>query len=250
MIDLAAGPPGDRDALAVPIADPAVDLPLAGEPADVVELVVLFIRSGKLVGRRAFRQREQEFPDGEVVGSFVQQYYASGTFVPDQVIVPVSLGDDHELLADWLSQRRGKKVRLIHPKRGQRTKLVELASKNAESSAAARGKREQETEAMLEKLQRRLMLRRFPRRVECFDIAHIQGTETVASMVTFIDGEPTKSLYRKFKVKSVANDDFAAMREVVRRRYSRLQAEGKGFPLFVLVDGWALLMGSLAMSFS
>jgi excinuclease ABC subunit C len=187
---------------------------------DAVEVVVLFVRAGKLVGRRSFREREQEMPDAQVMTEVIQRYYDRGTVVPEEVVVPVDL-EDAALLAEWLSELRGRKVRVIAPQRGQRTRLVALAARNAEASAQARLGKEQDTLAALGKLQSRLGLKRLPRRIECFDIAHIQGAATVASMVTFVDGEAARSLYRKFRVKSASNDDFASMYEVLTRRFRR-----------------------------
>src|SRR5690606_15628731 len=155
-----------------------------------------------------------------VMGNFVQEYYATGTLIPDEVIVGVAI-DDRDIVAEWLSATRGRKVKIIHPMRGPRTRLVSLADKNAAASAASRRSLDQDRLAALDKLQQRLSLKRVPRRIECFDIAHIQGAATVASMVVFIDGVPERSLYRKFKVKSVTNDDFAAMYEVLSRRFRR-----------------------------
>jgi excinuclease ABC subunit C len=206
---------------------------------DVVEIVVLFIRSGKLVGRRTFRVGDQEFPDAEVMGNFVQEYYATGTLIPDEVIVGVDL-DDREVLAEWLSATRGRKIKIIHPVRGPRTRLVALADKNAAASAVSRRSRDQDRLAALDKLKQRLSLKRVPRRIECFDIAHIQGAATVASMVVFVDGVAERSLYRKFKVKSVTNDDFAAMYEVLTRRFRRGASSdepGWQFPDLLVVDG-------------
>jgi excinuclease ABC subunit C len=191
--------------------------------ADVVEVVVLFVRGGKLVGRRAFQQKDQELPDATVIGEHLQQYYATGTFIPDEVVVGVDL-EDGEVLGDWLSSARGTRVKLVEPRRGTRARLVELADRNAAASAVSRRGRDADAEALLDKVAKRLGLPRPPRRIECFDIAHIQGSETVASMVTFIDGVPARNLYRKFKVKTVDNNDFAAMYEVLTRRFKRLGA--------------------------
>ncbi|HEX7837947.1 MAG TPA: excinuclease ABC subunit UvrC [Kofleriaceae bacterium] len=188
--------------------------------ADVTEVVVLFVRGGKLVGRRAFQQKDQELPDATVITEHLQQYYATGTLIPDEVVVGVEL-EDAELLGDWLSSVRGKRVKIVEPRRGIRARLVELADRNAAASAASRHGKDADAEALLEKVARRLALPRLPRRIECFDIAHIQGTETVASMVTFVDGVPARNLYRKFKVKTVDNNDFAAMYEVLTRRFRR-----------------------------
>ncbi|HEX2690899.1 MAG TPA: excinuclease ABC subunit UvrC, partial [Kofleriaceae bacterium] len=193
--------------------------------ADVVEVVVLFVRGGKLVGRRAFQQKDQELPDATVIAEHLQQYYATGTFIPDEVVVGVLL-EDGEVLGDWLSSARGKRVKIVEPKRGTRARLIELADRNAAASAASRRGKDADTLALLDKVAMRLTLPRPPRRIECFDIAHIQGSETVASMVTFIDGVPERSLYRKFKVRSVDNNDFAAMYEVLTRRFRRASTAG------------------------
>lgn len=194
--------------------------------ADTVEVAVLFVRAGKLVGRRAFHQKDQELPTPAVIAEHVQLYYATGTFVPDEIVVGVDL-EDSEVLAEWLSAARGRKVRVVEPRRGTRARLVELADKNAAASATARRGAGKDAETLLAKVQERLALARLPRRIECFDIAHLQGSETVASMVTFVDGEPAKALYRKFKVRTVENDDFASMYEVLTRRFKRAVRGGK-----------------------
>jgi excinuclease ABC subunit C len=188
--------------------------------ADAVTVVVLFVRAGKLVGRRTFHQNDQELPNGQVVTEHVQLYYASGTFIPDEVVAGVDL-EASDAIAEWLGVARGKKVKVIEPRRGTRVRLVELADRNAAAAAASRRRGDDDAEALLKKLQDRLGLRRLPKRIECFDIAHIQGTEPVASMVTFVDGVPARSLYRKFKIRTVTNDDFASMYEVLTRRFRR-----------------------------
>ena len=188
--------------------------------ADTVEVVVLFIRAGKLVGRRAFQQKDQELPDAAVIAEHVQQYYATGTFIPDEIVVGVEL-EEGSVLADWLSSARGKRIKLVEPRRGIRARLVELADRNAAASAASRRGKDADADTMLQKVADRLGLARLPRRIECFDIAHISGTDTVASMVTFVDGVPARGLYRKFKIRSVDNNDFAAMYEVLTRRFKR-----------------------------
>src|SRR3954469_17027940 len=188
--------------------------------ADAVEVVVLFVRGGKLVGRRAFHQRDQELPDATVIAEHLQQYYATGTFIPDEIVVGVDL-EDSEVLGDWLSSARGRRVKIVEPRRGTRARLVELADRNASASAVSRRGKDADADALLDKVAKRLPLPRPPRRIECFDIAHIQGSETVASMVTFIDGVPARNLYRKFKIRTVDNNDFAAMYEVLTRRFKR-----------------------------
>ncbi len=217
--------------------------------ADAVEVVVLFIRAGKLVGRRAFSQKDQELPDTNVIAEYLQQYYATGTFIPDEVVVGVEL-EDSEPLAEWLGTARGKRVKIVEPRRGVRAKLVELADRNAAASASSRRGKNADAEELLAKVAKRLDLPRSPRRIECFDIAHIQGTDTVAAMVTFVDGVAARGLYRKFKVRESGNDDFAAMYEVLTRRFRR-PAEDRdvdpawAFPDLLVIDGGK---GQLAMA--
>lgn len=201
---------------------------------DVLEIAVLLVRQGKLVGRRTFRCTGQEFPDEESISSFVSQYYdRPGIEIPDEVLLPIVI-EDQQAKSDWLRERtqelfgRARKVEVQAPKRGPRQKLVELASKNAAAAYASRRNRTKDTEAALGKLQRRLGLKKLPMRIECFDISHLQGTDTVASRVVFLDGEPAKHLYRTFKVRSVENDDFAAMYEVLSRRFRRALGKTPG----------------------
>jgi excinuclease ABC subunit C len=214
--------------------------------ADKVEVVVLFVRAGKLVGRRTFQQKDQELADAPVIAEHLQQYYATGTYIPDEVVVGVEI-EDAETVADWLSAARGKKVKLVEPRRGVRARLVELADRNAAASAASRKSGNDDADAMLDKVAKRLGLPRPPRRIECFDIAHIQGTETVASMVTFIDGVAARNFYRKFKIRTVDNNDFAAMYEVLTRRFRRAGSTDPAWahPDLLVIDGGK---GQLAMA--
>ncbi len=195
--------------------------------ADFVEVAVLFVRGGKLVGRRTFTQKDQELPDAAVIAEYVQQYYATGMLIPDEVVVGVEL-EGGDVVAEWLTVQRGKRTRLVEPKRGIRARLVELADRNAAASATSRRNKDADAEQMLAKIAERLSLVRPPKRIECFDIAHIQGSETVASMVTFVDGVPARGLYRKFKIRTVENNDFASMYEVLTRRFRRANKPGAG----------------------
>ncbi|HEX9102480.1 MAG TPA: excinuclease ABC subunit UvrC [Polyangia bacterium] len=192
---------------------------------EFVEIVVLSIRNGKLLGRRNFSLKGQEFPTQEILSSFVSLYYDLGAFIPDEVLLPEAV-DDAATKSEWLTEKRGEKkgVEVLVPQRGQRHDLVVLAQKNAASSFVTRRDKSRDAEAAMEKLQQRLSLKRLPKRIECFDISHIQGTATVASMVVFLDGEPAKGEYRTFKVKTATNDDFASMYEVLSRRFRRSKA--------------------------
>jgi len=201
---------------------------------DVLEIAVLLIREGKLVGRRTFRCTGQEFPDEESLSSFVSQYYdRPGIEIPDEVLLPIEI-EDQQAKSDWLRERtaelfgRARKVEVQTPKRGPRHRLVDLANKNAAAAYSSRRNRTRDTEAALGKLQRRLGLKSLPQRIECFDISHLHGSDTVASRVVFLDGEPAKQLYRTFKVRSVENDDFAAMYEVLSRRFRRALGKETG----------------------
>jgi len=201
---------------------------------DVLEIAVLLVRQGKLVGRRTFRCTGQEFPDEESMSSFVSQYYdRAGIEIPDEVLLPIEI-EDQQAKSDWLRERTGellgkaRKVEVQTPKRGPRHRLVDLANKNAAAAYSSRRNRAKDAEAALAKLQRKLGLKKLPQRIECFDISHLQGSDTVASRVVFLDGEPAKHLYRTFKVRSVENDDFAAMYEVLSRRFRRALGKTKG----------------------
>ncbi len=224
---------------------------------ELVEMVVLSIRNGKLLGRRNFSLKGQEFPTAEILSSFVSLYYELGSFIPDEVLLPDAV-EDAAVKAEWLTEKRSgtptaddaqtkrapRKVEVMVPQRGQRHDLIILAQKNAASSFVTRRDKSRDTEAALVKLQQRLSLKRLPKRVECFDISHIQGTATVASMVVFLDGEPAKAEYRTFKVKSATNDDFASMYEVLSRRFRRsktaddnVQKKGWVVPDLLVIDG-------------
>lgn len=211
---------------------------------DVVEIVVLHIRAGKLLGRRSYTLKGQEFPTDEVLSSFVSLYYDLGSLVPDEVLLPIAI-EDQDAKSEWLTEKRGtRRVEVSAPSRGARRKLVELADKNAASSFVTRKDKSRDAEQALEKLQKRLGLKRYPRRVECFDISHFAGSHTVASMVVFIDGEPAKNEYRTFQVQTASNDDFASMYEVLSRRFRRAKQAEAGetsasweAPDLLVIDG-------------
>jgi excinuclease ABC subunit C len=191
--------------------------------ADKVELCVLTVRQGKLTGSRPFSFSGLETPSEEIVSSFVTQYYLAGEAIPDEVVVPVEL-EDAATTAEWLRERRGKKVELISPQRGDRRALLEMAVRNAEVAFVAHRRAQDDARELMGKLQRRLRLTRLPRRIECYDMSHLQGQLTVGSMVVFEDGQPAKARYRHFKVRAESPNDFASMLEVLTRRFKRAQA--------------------------
>ncbi|HET6581885.1 MAG TPA: excinuclease ABC subunit UvrC [Nannocystaceae bacterium] len=204
-----------------------------------VEFVVLQVRQGKLLHSQSWSEKGMELPDPEVLASFLTAYFDKAAFVPDEVLLPYPMIEEEEsFLAEWLRERKGRKVGVLVPERGDRKKLVLLASKNAATSFATRRDRREDTELALTRLQERLGLSKLPRIVECYDISHIQGQDTVASMVVFVDGVAEKSRYRSFRVRGVKgssdeatlaqgylqNDDFASMYEVLGRRFRRALA--------------------------
>lgn len=194
-----------------------------------VEMAMLQIRLGKLVGRKTYLFRDQEFPDQEILSSFVNLYYNLGHPVPEELLLPFSI-EEQSGLQEWLDERRaerpsspqgGKRVRIGIPEKGPRSQLVDLAQKNAAAAYQTEKNRQKDHASILEKLQKRLGLKQIPHRIECFDISHLQGTSTVASRVVFVDGQPDPSQYRMFRIQSSQNDDFASMYEVISRRLRR-----------------------------
>ena len=211
------------------------------------------VRAGKIVDRREFFWEElpelleesgaeaegaQAFNAGSVFSALLSQLYIDQQYVPRTILVPVEF-DDRETLAALLSERAGHRIEVAVPQRGEKRSLVDLVSQNARQSYTQRFRvLEPSRKAIQESLADILMLPELPRRIECFDISHIQGAETVASLVVWEDGKMNKQAYRKFKVMTVAGvDDFASMREVVTRRYKRLQEEDQPLPSLILVDG-------------
>src|SRR5271167_394265 len=178
------------------------------------------------------------FSPAAFFSALLKQIYLDQSYVPRSILVPVEF-PDRALLAEILTGRTGRRVEILAPQRGEKRSLVDLVCQNAKQSYDQRFRVLQPgMKAIQEALQDALTLEELPRRIECFDISHIQGAETVASMVVWEDGAMKKSDYRKFQVKTVSGvDDFASMREVIQRRYKRLQEEGKPFPSLILIDG-------------
>ncbi len=204
--------------------------------------LVFKIRDGKMTGRRHFIIPKAEGQsDDRIMQSSVEKWYLETEFIPREVFLPTELNDD-EFIKDWLRKKKGKAVDIIIPKLGDKKQLVSLACTNAEyllrDYHIAIAKREQSMSKAVLSLQRDLRLDKVPERIECFDNSHIQGSELVSSLVVFEDGKPLKSDYRKFIIRTVdKNDDFAAMREVVSRRYKRLKEENGALPDLIIIDG-------------
>jgi len=201
-------------------------------------LQVFSVREGKIVGREGYLLDHVAEPDA-LLASAIQQFYAQGRYVPREVLVPAGL-PDQGLLEEWLGQRRGTQVRIRVPQRGEKVRLLEMVARNARLAYDLEWRHpRKQSQEILRALRDLLDLEVEPRRIECFDISNIQGSDIVASMVCFEEGLPKKSEYRKFRVRGLgaSPDDFAAMREVVGRRYRRLLEEGKDLPDLILIDG-------------
>ncbi len=182
------------------------------------------------------------FHPGDFFSALLKQLYIGQPYVPRNIYVPVEFEDREmleELLSDQIEDSRGARVHILVPQRGDKRSLIDLAGNNAKQSYDQRFRiMKPNTKAIQEALQDTLGMPELPSRIECFDISHIQGAETVASMVVWEDGQMKKSDYRKFIIRSVDGvDDFASMREVVKRRYKRVQDEKKKMPSLVLIDG-------------
>jgi len=205
----------------------------------LVAVNLFHLRNGKIVDRREFFWEDQiEFNASELVAALLKQVYLNSKYIPGLVHVPADF-EDREELQEFLSELRGRKVEILTPQRGEKKALLSLVETNAKHSFDGRFRTlTPSSKAISESLQNALNLPDAPKRIECFDISHIQGTDKVASMVVWEDGKMKKSDYRKFIIRTVVgNDDFASMREVITRRYSKLQEENQPFPGLVIVDG-------------
>ena len=203
------------------------------------------MRGGKIMDKREFFWEdmheivgEDGLDPGEFFSALLKQVYLDQQYIPHSVYVPVDF-EDRAMLEEVLSEGRDRKVQIHVPQRGDKRSLVDLVGQNAKQAYDQRFRvMKPAAKVIQETLQDALGLPELPRRIECFDISHIQGAETVGSMVVLEDGKMKKSDYRKFIIKTVEGvDDFASMREVVTRRYARLQAEEKPLPSLILIDG-------------
>jgi excinuclease ABC subunit C len=205
----------------------------------LVALNLFHLRNGQIVDRREFFWEDQEeFDEPQFFSSLLKQIYLDQQYIPGEIHVPVEF-EDREALEELLSEKRNRRVEIRTPQRGQKKALLGLVQTNARHSFDARFRvMKPSSRAIQEALQDSLNLPNAPSRIECFDISHIQGTDKVASMVVWEDGRMKKADYRKFIIRTViGNDDFASMREVVTRRYARLQEEKLPMPGLVLIDG-------------
>lgn len=214
-----------------------------------IAIAVMTFREGVMLGSQGYVLRDQEFPDAEVLEGFLLQLYQKGQVVPDEVLLPLPV-DGEEALAEWLTDQRKLQagltgeglprgnVQIRDPQRGMLSKLVDMATENARHTFEDKVRAAQKAEHTLAGLQKRLQLTRLPRRIECYDISNISGTDPVGSMVVFVDGEPAKGEYRKFKIRTQETpNDFAMMYEVLSRRMTRAVDGRSPWPDLIVIDG-------------
>ena len=203
---------------------------------------VFNIRDGKLIGKKQLKLSIEDGEEIEEIYSFaIKYYYGELAEIPKEILLEVKPNDE-ELLIEWLKSKTDKKVKIIVPQRGDLKSLIKMCKENAilqlKEIQLQKMKNLGNVSYSVSALQRDLRLKTLPRKIECFDISNLQGTDSVASMVVFEDGKPKKSQYRKFIIKTVAGpDDFSSMREVIERRYSRLLEENQPLPDLIMVDG-------------
>jgi excinuclease ABC subunit C len=220
------------------------------------------VRDGTVVGRDHFFLEGSEGADiGEVLSSFLRQYYAAATEIPAEIDTSTAIADADAFTA-FAEERRGGKLRLLVPQRGKKRRLVELATRNAEDALrqervrwlADRGKTQEALVQLYESLRDHLDIEGPPKRIECYDVSHVQGTDVVSSMVVFEDGRPAKQQYRRFRAKvGDRNDDFANMRDTIRRRFARAgRTDGEAWPTpdLMVIDGGKGQLGAARSALS
>ena len=214
---------------------------LARRGTDAV-VVLMKVRGGRVIGRDPFELRiAPEDEDAEIIESVVERVYANAPFLPAEVVTQVPI-DEEGTIAALLRERRGARVAVRCPARGERLALLGLARKNAEQlltdRVLRRSGRNTELSTALLALQEALGLTRYPMRIDCLDISHVQGSDPVGASVSFVGGKPSKALYRRYKIRGgFGNDDFASMREVVERKARRAREGGEELPDLLVIDG-------------
>jgi excinuclease ABC subunit C len=210
---------------------------------------ILFIRGGKVIGNKNILfNNVDSIPDTEILSSFIRQFYNRDIFIPEEIIVE-SVIEEKEITKEWLSEKRGGRVEIIVPERGRKRELLHMAKENAAIYLKAALNSAVLKKLALEDLKNRLSLTKLPERIEAFDISNIMGAYAVGSMVVFIDGEPAKGEYKRFRIKTVNGiDDYGMLREILTRRYSKattpfnspfIKGDSVGYPMpdLIIVDG-------------
>jgi excinuclease ABC subunit C len=200
---------------------------------NVTQVVLLFVRDGRMTGRKTFPLIRLRTETAEILSSLLMQYYDGAVDIPDEVVLPVTL-EDGGIIAETLSEKKGRVVAFVQPRRGDALALLTMAGSNAESALKTSRMADENPQEALRILQEKLSLRVLPCHIECFDISNISGNYAVGSLVAFTDGVPDKKNYRKFRIRTVPGaDDFAMMYEALSRRYR----EKERLPELIVVDG-------------
>jgi len=202
----------------------------------IVEFQVMIVRGGRVLDAHSFSLSDLRLPDEDVVSSFLKQYYGEDISIPSEITIPIEI-EDSKLLEEWFSEKKGRKIKIHVPKKGEKFKLLKMVMENAKNSFMDRQSEKGFNLKTLEEIQKRLHLKKLPGKIECFDISNISGKLAVGSMVTFKEGMAYKDGYRRFKIKTVDQaDDYGMMYEVIKRRYSRI-SENNEMPDLIMVDG-------------
>jgi excinuclease ABC subunit C len=200
---------------------------------DNYQICILFVRGGKLLGSKSFAPIKVKTGMTEIVSSCLTQYYDGEADIPDEIIIPCRFSDE-QVIIEWLTEKKNRKVTLTVPSIGTKNALLDMADENARNIWETAHKSHQQKAAALQILQEKLSLSKLPRRIECYDISNISGKHAVGSMVVFQDGEPDKDSYRLYRIKTISEpDDYGMMHEVLSRRF----ANGENLPDLVVVDG-------------
>ncbi len=214
----------DRDVIAI------------ADSPEILLIALLFVRGGYLLGETHFSFTKTMSTKAEMISTFIRQYYEKTHFIPQEILVPIHI-EDTCVLEDWLTAINQKKVRILYPRRGEKAQLVNMAAHNAQNNLKDLTASTTAAIDLSARLQKRLRMDKMPERIECFDNSNISGTEPVAGMVVFENGKPNKSLYRKYKIKTVnKQNDYAYMAEILTRRYGKGE-KSKPYPDLLVVDG-------------
>jgi len=199
-------------------------------------ITLLTVRGGFLMGTRHFEFSDPLSSDGEAFSTFLRQYYEKAPELPEEILLPVAMSDQ-ALVGDWLSGLKGTRIRLLIPKRGEKADLMKMAARNAKKTATERSEALISELALRNRLKQRLRLMRRPDRVECIDISNLQGSDSVASIVVFLDGAPRKRSYRRYRVRTIDGpDDYGAIAEILGRRFQR-ETSQRPHPDLLMIDG-------------
>ncbi|OGW19583.1 MAG: excinuclease ABC subunit C, partial [Nitrospinae bacterium RIFCSPLOWO2_12_FULL_47_7] len=199
---------------------------------------VLIIREGKMLSEKSFKMKSpDEMETAEILSAFLKQYYTEEILLPREILLPHAI-EDAEVIADWLSQKKGGRVRIETPQKGKNRDWVVMAEENARFALRSEVEQGNTSTRSLDELQETLELKFFPESIEGFDISNISGAHAVGSMVCFLNAQAVKAKHRRYKIKTVEGiDDYAMLREVMLRRYSRLLQEESSLPNLILIDG-------------